>query len=191
MKAIETLTHAGITIEIHQDEDAESPQSWGDDACFLVANHRQFYVPEPGEKRVTSDPEEILNRWKGTHWIFPLEAYIHGGVVLSFGREGNFPDRQFDVSQLGFIFASKKEWRLSAKARKAAASLIETWNQYLGGEVYGYVVDPDGEDESCWGFYGLEYCIEEAKGVAEHVAKRKAAEATEAAHWQARDLVTA
>lgn len=151
--------HAGCIIKVHQDELAEGPNQWGDTNIFLVANHRDFYVPEPGEKRAPNDPEELIERYKKTHWIFPLEAYIHGGVHLSFGSEGNYPDRRWDVSQLGFIFASKKEWRLSKSARKAAASLIETWNQYLGGEVYGYTVEDEetGEEgDSCWGYYGYE-----------------------------------
>lgn len=173
MNAVKSVNYRGRTIEIHQDEDARSPQEDGDLGLFLIANHRQFYVPAPGAaKRIDNDPEVAKSPFTKTHWIFPLEAYIHSGVRLAFGSEGNFPDRRWDVSQVGWVFASKKEWRLSAKARKAAASYIETWNQYLGGEVYGYIVG----EESCWGFYGLEYCIEEAKGVVDYQieAARKA-----------------
>lgn len=153
-----------VKIRIEHDEDAESPSQWGREDLFLVANHRDFYVPEPGEKRVPNDPAELIDRYRKTHWIFPLEAYIHSGVVLAFGHEGNFPDRRWDVSQLGFIFVSKKEWRLRKSARKAAASLIAEWNQYLEGDVWGYVIeDDDGEHlDSCWGMYGREYCVDEA-----------------------------
>jgi hypothetical protein len=49
---------------------------------------------------------------------------------------------------------------------------------YLRGEVYGYEIvkkikcptchETHEEDiDSCWGFYGLEYCITEAKADAE------------------------
>ena len=112
---------------------------------------------------------------------------------LSFGREGNYPDRRWDVSQVGFVFVAKKEWRLSKKAKQGAKSKIDEWNQYLSGDVWGYVVElpaaidvvtysggPDGphkhvhrtSEESCWGFYGLEYCKEEARGIAEHYSKK-------------------
>ncbi len=161
MSNTQTIEYRGKTIEIHQDEDAQSPQEDGDTGLFIIANHRQFYVPAPGEKRIDSDPDVEKSPFLKTHWIFPLEAYIHSGVVLAFGREGNFPDRRWDVSQVGWVFCAKKEWRLQAKARKAAASYIETWNQYLSGDVYGYEVG----DDSCWGFYGFDYCVEEAKGV--------------------------
>ena len=159
----EKINYRGKVIEIHPDTDAEAPNQWddGDTGLFLVANHRDFTVNPPGEKRCPSDPSELLERYKKTHWIFPLEAYIHSGVCLALSREGNFPDRQWDVSQLGFVFCSKEEWRLSAKARAAALSLIGTWNQYLSGDVWGYVAG----DDSCWGFYGHDDCVTEAKSV--------------------------
>lgn len=186
-----TLIHEGVTIEIHQDTDAQSPSEWGDTSLFLVANHRDCYIPEPGEKRITDDASELVERWKATHWIFPLEAYIHSGVVLALSGEGNFPDRQWDVSQLGFVFCDKKEWRLRKSARKAALSHVETWNQYLSGDVWGYVVDPDGlNEDSCWGFYGFDYCVEEAKSIAEQAAKAKSDETAEAAEMACRDIST-
>lgn len=165
------ITYKGHTIKIIQDENAESPQSWGDGNLFLVANHRQFYVAEPGAKRVPEDPQELVERYGKTHWIFPLEAYIHSGVRLAFGHEGNFPDRRWDVSQLGFVFVAKSEWRLSRKAREAAATLIKTWNDYLSGDVWGYQIDEDGD--SCWGFYGYDYCLQEARSSVDYMVTQE------------------
>ncbi len=159
------MTKANLSYEIIQDQTAESPREWADTGLFLVANHRDFYVPEPGEKRVPESANEVVDKYSKTHWVFPIEAYIHSGVVLAFSQEGNFPDRRWDVSQLGFVFAAKEEWRLSKSARKAAAGLIATWNQYLSGDVWGYAIkDEEGATvDSCWGFYGREYCEEQAK----------------------------
>lgn len=101
--------------------------------------------------------------------IFGLEAYIHGGVALALSNEGNFCDRRWDVSQLGLVFVSKAEWKTREKAREAARGLIETWNQYLIGDVYGIVketYDKDKEQldhEACWGFYGEEYALKALK----------------------------
>lgn len=170
-----TYKHAGCIITVHQDDMAESPSEDQDEGLFLVANHRDFYVPEPGEKRVPSDPEELIGRYKKGHWIFPLEAYIHGGVHLSFGHEGNYPDRQWDVSQLGFIFVSKKEWRLRKSARKAAASHIEYWNDYLSGNVYGWTVEDEetGEDgDSVWGYYNMDQLKQDSFMAAEHLREK-------------------
>lgn len=149
-----------LKLHIEQDQDAQSPQSDGDTDLFIVASHPQFTVPVPGEKTVPQYAKEIVDRFKKTHWLFPIEAYIHGNVAIAFSQEGQFPDRRWDVSQVGYVFAAKSEWRLSKSARKAAASFIETWNQYLSGDVWGYVIaNKDGETvDSCWGFYGKEYC---------------------------------
>jgi hypothetical protein len=154
-----------MKYRIEQDPDPISPREQADNNLFLVAKHDQFYVSAPGETRVPQYANEVVDKYKKTHWIFPIEAYIHSGVALAFSGEGNFPDRQWDVSQLGFIFASKKEWRLSKSAREAAKGLIDHWNQYLSGDVWGYILENnEGEViESVWGFYGHEYCEEQAK----------------------------
>ncbi len=172
-----------MKLEILQDEHASSPSEWGDDSLFLVANHRQFYVPVPGEKRLPQYGNEVADRFAKTHHIFDLEAYIHSGVRLALSGEGNFPDRCWDVSQLGYVFASKSEWKTRKEARKAALSLVETWNDYLSGDVWGYVVEDDDGNclDACWGFYGDdgkkeaqsegEKALAAAKAAAEHKAK--------------------
>ena len=171
----------GCTIEIHQDEDAQGPEDWVDDSMFLVGYHRDFTVDRgkrdkdgrytPGisqglaqciarggkyeDNSINDEAREYIKKY----FLFPLEAYIHSGVVLALGHEGNFPDRQWDVSQLGLVFVhrTKLNGKLSAKqARKYALGLIEEWNQYLSGQVYGYITkDEQGNHlDSCWSFYG-------------------------------------
>jgi len=205
----------GLTIKIYQDEDARSPDEDGDDGLFLVGYHRDFFVDrkktrynkETG-RHETIDPginqgfaqviannaryedgsicEEAREYIKKYH-IFGFEAYIHSGVRLALSYEGNFCDRQWDVSQLGLVFVSKKEWRLKKSARKAALGLIESWNDYLDGNVYGYVVEgPDGEHlDSCWGFSGDydKWALPEGRSMAEYHYKeilKKKAEKTKA-----------
>ena len=165
--SIEEFKMGRFTVTIEQDSDPQSPQEEGDTGLFLVARHRDFYVPEPGEERITETAETLVKKYRN-HWAFPIEAYIHSGVALAFSHQGNFPDRSWDVSQVGFIFASKEEWRLRKSATKAAKAYMETWNQYLSGDVYGYIIrSEDGKEESCWGFYGLDYCKEAAREAAE------------------------
>lgn len=160
----------GFSVKIERDEMAENPSQWGDTGLFLVANHRQCWIPEPGEKRIPENAKELVDKYKKTHWIFPLEAYIHSGVRLALSNEGNFPDRQWDVSQLGCVFVAKEEWRLSKSARKAAYALIEEWNQYLSGDVHCWQILDKEEQvvESCGGFYGFEYAKQEALACASH-----------------------
>ena len=169
----ETIEVGKYRVILKPEEDPISPSEDQDSNLFLVANHRDFYVPPPGMKRCPEDRGEVERMFKKTHWIFPLEAYIHSGVCLALSGEGNFPDRQWDVSQLGMVFAAKSDWRLSKKARKAAESLIETWNQYLSGDVwYWEILDEDGTVvESCGGCFGEEDARKMAIDCAKHHAK--------------------
>ena len=112
----------------------------------------------------------------------------------------------WDSSVSGYILASKEEFELEETARNASEGLIETWNQYLSGEVYGYIIEKpnttysiskekfdrlkfendlatleqefDIEDEweevdSCWGFYGQDAAIDEAKSVIDRLTKNE------------------
>ncbi len=169
----ETFKVGEYTVKIEPEDDAQSPQEDEDTGLFIVAKHNQFYVPEPGEKTIPESANEVVDKYKKTHWWFPLEAYIHSGVALALSGEGNFPDRQWDVSQLGFVFAAKSEWRLSKSARKAALNLVESWNTYLGGDVwYWQILDEKGEQlESCGNVYGLEYAKKDATACATHWKK--------------------
>jgi len=179
------IEYKGYTITIEQDDDAQSPQDCGDDGAFLVAWHRDFYV-EPPRKDLGSDPQRWVDYYQKTHWQYPIEAYIHSGVALARAGCGNFCDRRWDVSNpVGFIALSKKEWKTrdSKRAARYVDGLIETWNQYLSGDVWGYTVtkkDEDGNDllmpdqeESCWGMYGRDYCLEDAKRVVDYLVKKE------------------
>ena len=176
MEAVKTFKHKGLEIEIFQDKDAQSPKEW-DNESFLVGYHRDFYVENSRITKETAidiadnENTDEVKAIKKEYHIFGLEAYIHGGVSLALSYEGNFCDRRWDVSQLGLVLVSKKETRLKAKAKKMADGLIAEWNDYLSGNVYGYMVDGGG---GCWGFYGdikTSGILENAKDEAEMLAK--------------------
>lgn len=106
-------------------------------------------------------------------WL-PLWLYDHGGITMSCGsRTGQYANR-WDSGQVGWIILSKKRifkecggiteenWR--ERAMKYMEGEVETYDQYLTGDVYGftlYEADPPEDDgpswkeiDSCWGFYG-------------------------------------
>ena len=170
-----------------QDDNARSPDEDGDDGLFLVGYHHDFYVEGPrtfyklpeGVKRDPADKGHLLitkeeaqegaPELKKEYHIFGLEAYIHSGVALALSQEGNFCDRQWDVSQLGLVFVSKAEWKTREKAREAARGLIATWNSALSGDVYGIVRETYDKNkkqldqDSCWGYYGYDYALKALK----------------------------
>lgn len=122
----------------------------------------------------------------------PLYLYNHSGLRIS---TGSF-SCPWDSGQVGFIYADKKDILKEfggtnltkdkiAKAIKLMESEVETYDLYLSGQVYGYVVkdingwasyceenDIDLDDEgyefkefvddadeidSCWGHYGYDH----------------------------------
>lgn len=60
------------------------------------------------------------------------------------------------------------------RARQCLIAEIEQLNEWLGGQVFGYVLEgPDGERlDSLWGMYGLDYATEEANRVLEAYAEQ-------------------
>lgn len=159
----ESIKYKGYTIELWQDEDAQSPNEMGDSGLFLIGFHRDFHIIPKGCKSLNDLPPE----WKKTHWQIPAEAYIHSGVRLYLAGECQI-DRQWDVSQCVMVFVEKKYCRYRKKAIERAKELLETWNSYLAGDVWGYTIA--GTKESCGGCYGHDYCLNEAKQIIDGLA---------------------
>jgi len=178
-------TKAGYIVKyLAQDDSGFSPEENYDVGLFLVGYHSDFTVthnnkiPEDLARCIANkgkwedeSVDEEAKEYIEKYFIFKLEAYIHSGVSLSLSKEGNFPDRRWDVSQLGLVFVSKEECDNKVKARKLALALIEEWNNYLSGEVYGLVRENFNEKknridgEECWGYNGYKNALEALKTV--------------------------
>jgi hypothetical protein len=155
-----------------QDDGYRSPDEDGDDGLFLVNYHGDFEVKR--DKVITKDDvREYYQSGKkiAGYWAFKLASYIHSGVYLYLQdhRPANvyLQHESWDTSHVGLVLVSRKEWKTEKKALKAAQGLVEEWNQCLSGEVYGVVVETYNknkeqvDDDSCWGYYGLEHAKEE------------------------------
>ena len=117
--------------------------------------------------------------------ILPLYLYDHSGITMS-TAPFSCP---WDSGQVGYIYVSRekvlKEYNatsltpaIRAKAEASLRSEVSTYDDYLTGSVYGYVVEDEEGDtlDSCWGFYGLDYCREEAMGAAKWNADKRDAQ---------------
>ena len=109
--------------------------------------------------------------------ILPLYLYDHSGITI---RTTVF-SCPWDSGQVGFIFATRKQakeyYGVKKITKKSLVRLkagleasVREYDQFLTGDVWGYRiidVDEDGEEtdehDSCWGFYGHDYCVEQAK----------------------------
>jgi len=104
----------------------------------------------------------------------PLYLYDHSGITMN-TTGFSCP---WDSGQVGIIYVkkedAKKEWEKQRLSKKVYSQVeqqlkaeVETYDMFLCGQVYGFeVYDADGEiTDSCYGYYGLDYCISEAKAV--------------------------
>ncbi|HCX67884.1 hypothetical protein [Parvibaculum sp.] len=154
-----------------------------DDDCKAQRLYR-----EPGETR--HDVYGISESWFEHRWagdscarlldaisnkavILPLYLYDHSGITMN-TTGFHCP---WDSGQVGFIFVSledvRREYgvqRVSGKLRRtvedALRAEVDVYDDYLRGEVYGYVIERDGDHvDSCWGYFGdfEEHCLGEAR----------------------------
>lgn len=113
--------------------------------------------------------EDALNQ----HYIaLPVGVYDHGchGTQIKANLTPGWDPEDCD----GWIYLPWKKAReefsgtddeIKEKVLGCMRGEIDEFNAYLQGEVYGFVITgEDGERlDSCWGFYGFDYCLEEAK----------------------------
>jgi hypothetical protein len=170
MEPVEIIEHNGKTIELHYDQDADSPRQW-DNLGTILYTSRKYTL---GDKRVdATEIDEIMEREKrGEVIVLPVYAYIHSGIIINtFGFSC-----PWDSGQCGIIYAERdailKEYsakKITVKIRENVLGVlrgeIDTFSNFLAGNVYGYIIkDADGIiQDSCWGFIGQDYVMEAAK----------------------------
>lgn len=125
----------------------------------------------------------------------PISMYEHSGISLWLGSKWGHPDAQWDCSSIGFAFVEKKTAEKEMPQRKltdeqkngwkqwAYAMMegeMETYNKYVSGEVYGYMIEDEEGDEAsnshlcgCWGFYDKDNLLEYAKNDIDTYLKEK------------------
>lgn len=166
-------------FEIKQDPNPSNPRSW-DNLGTMVCFHRRYNLGD--ENYYCSNnydswdemKEDIINN-ENVHTILPLYLYDHSGIAMNTtGFSCNW-----DSGQVGFIFISKdkvkKECMDESKVELYLKNEVETYNQYLTGEVWRYEIYEITECnhghkhieliDSCSGFYDENHCKEEANNL--------------------------
>ena len=169
----------------------DSPREW-DNLGTMAYKHRNYTL---GEERI-SDPidwlESMLNL--NPKYIYSddrlselegkffekfighkLYLYDHSGITIS-TSPFSCP---WDSGQVGYIYVSKekvrKEYgikRITEEWKNKILSYldgeVETFDQYLRGDVYSFTIEDDNGDviNSCGGFYGDDFA---ENGMADHI----------------------
>ncbi len=88
--------------------------------------------------------------------ILPLYTIDQYGISIYISQR----QRRSSFAQVGWIVCDSKTVQREfngdmEEAEKAIRTEVFVYDQYLTGDVYGFIVERDGkEDESCWGFFG-------------------------------------
>jgi len=182
---VETKTIGEYKIEIHQDECAESPREWdnlGTMACF----HSRYTL---GDKHNMSI-EDVIDISESNDYVsLPLYLYDHSGITMN-TTGFSCP---WDSGKVGIIYVSlekiKKEYGNTEsdtleKVRGYLKGEVETYDNFLTGNVYGYVIKKvtqceschkhDEEDvDSCFGYIGdSDECMKEAESIVNNLMKK-------------------
>ena len=193
----QTEEYKGHKIEICLDDEAESPRDWDNLGTIYSNNPRHNFdgksvkdlVRECGKNPDNYDTIPFSLFSKKYIWA-KVYAYEHSGMTVTVADSNPYPDQRWDSYLLGVVAISKEKarkeygWkRVTPQREKFVIGVmsreIETLDQYLTGEVYGYVVkDKDGnETDSCWGYFGdegIKEAIAEAKDIIDYTMEHAA-----------------
>lgn len=151
-------------LKLIYDRDSESPREW-DNLGKLVGAHGSYNFFDETAKntdRYGSWKEWADNEIPKGSVVLPVYMYDHSGITIS----TNAFNCRWDSGQVGWIYATREAirenfgvQRVTKKQReqteKQLIAEIKTLDDYLTGNVYGYVYEEDGEQvESCWGYIG-------------------------------------
>lgn len=190
-------------LKIYRDGNAESPDKWSNTDIFLVYDHRQFTIKRDGFSpqdifnylvdNARLDKSELRLTDYDNYFIFPVAAYIHSGVSLSL--TDSLKRQGWDTSVRGFILVRKctdeepEQNLIESKAKEYAEDLINIWNQYLSGDVWGFkvfkkikywkilkeeldkIIDDSCKDQGCWGYWCQCIWLEDFKKKSEEVVE--------------------
>lgn len=170
----ETIEYKGGEISIQYYEFPLHPRVDWDNLGTMVCFHGRYNLGDENHGYNQEDYnswEELFNaidKREDALMILPLYLYDHSVISIKVGSWlGKAPHAQWDSGQVGFIFISKEKVRKEFAVKRISKKLsnkiynylegeVETYDQYLRGEVYAYqTFDEDGEIiDSCGGYFG-------------------------------------
>jgi len=167
-------------VKVVQDESPSSPRH-DDNLGTMVCFHSRYDLGDKHDydHKDYGGWEEMLtaiDKRENACIILPLFLLDHSGITMA---TKDFNDR-WDSGQVGYIFVSKKKVReeysvkritkaIAEKACKVLEAEVETYDQYLRGDVYGFEIwrlgKKSGKEkemiDSCWGYYSETECLDE------------------------------
>ena len=187
--ATETIDKGDKRIEIYIDEYPQDPRE-NDNLDTMICLHKRYTLGDKHDYKM-----DDFNSWEELEAqiikdhnpvvIERLYLYDHSGITIS-TSPFSCP---WDSGVVGFVFVSRKNaldnWSfgkhtnnryIRARVQKYIDASVKEYDQYLRGDVYGYkIIDnkTDEELDSCWGYFGEKYAIEEAEAICKGMEKKE------------------
>ena len=158
-------------LRIEEDPDPINWRKEGDGHIGTMVCWHPSYIL--GDEQPKEDPEDFRRDLPKDRIEFPLFLYDHSGITMSTGAF----ECRWDSGQVGFIYTTLERLKELGvdpeKAEEYLKSEVESYDQFLRGEVYGFTRfkkvtcgdcghTEEEDDDSCWGFYGSDH---EASGL--------------------------
>ena len=158
----EWTTEEGYRLKVRVEIDPMDPRDW-DNLGTMACWHGRY---ELGDVQPDERPAEYVEALPEGTVILPLYLYDHSGITMN---TTGFSCR-WDSGQVGIIYATPEDiascgaGTTTEDIERYLTGEVETYDNYLTGSVYGYVVEKSsvcdkGEThwdhvDSCWGYYG-------------------------------------
>lgn len=176
----------GYRVEVCSDDYPDDPRTW-DNLGTMICWHRSYDL---GDKQADSNYyESVEDMLKGLEedygdiLVLPLFLFDHSGLRMSTNssRFKAWDSQGWDWGMVGIIYVSHSDILdaysadeitddLLEKATECLVGEVAIYDQYVSGDVYvaiAYDADDDIID-SCGGFYGFDYALDEAKQMVEY-----------------------
>jgi hypothetical protein len=184
-------TYKGHTIKIEHDDLDLNPRTEWDNLGTMVCNHKRYSL---GDEEASKEiPWNDFNSWQEAEdyilnnydvgVILPLYLYDHSGITMN-TTGFSCP---WDSGRVGFIFITKDKMRKEYSKKRVSKQLtekvaeylkkeVETYDQYLTGDVWWYKIeDANGtEIDSCGGYYGYDYVKKECESIVDKACESNA-----------------
>lgn len=149
------------TIKIYQDMiPINSREEW-DNFGHMICFHNRYELGDSHKWDIDTFQDFLAENEKSIICL-NLYLYDHSGLTMSYSPFSSI----FDSGQVGVIYATYEDIRKEYSVKRVTEAIkekvlnilkaeVKTYDMYLTGQVYGYVIeDSEGKEiDSCWGYY--------------------------------------